>query len=97
MQPLTLCKVTKAQVESGEASSKTKRRRSDELSLHRGVVSGGSAQVQLSDEIRRLDKRKREDLLACISNTPIRIPALHSLSMKADLHIPWNTLRNLRR
>jgi hypothetical protein len=91
MQPLTVSKVTKAHVTSDESSARTKRRRSDEIEQHRSISSGGSSQTQLSDEISRLGKAEREQLLP---NRPVRIPDLPSLALKADLHLPWNTLRS---
>ena len=95
-QPLSLCKITKAHVDSDSASPKTKRRRSDELSQHRKVVSGNCSQVQISDELMSLEKEKRDEVLKCIRN-PITISVLHSLSMKTDLNLPWNILRILQR
>ena len=41
-----------------------------------------------------LGKREREEILAAIGNTPVCIPALHGLAMKADLNLPWKKIAN---
>jgi hypothetical protein len=46
--------------------------------------------------VRSLSKKEREDILQ-EAQLPIMIPTDHALAMKADLAIPWNKLRTLRR
>ena len=66
------------------------------MNVVRDIASGGDSTTQLAAEIKSLSKAEREDLLqqACL---PIVIPPEHALAMKADLGIPWNKLRILRR
>ena len=56
------------------------------------IASGGDSTTQLAAKIKSLSKAEREQ--ACL---PIVIPPEHALAMKADLGIPWNKLRILRR
>lgn len=71
-------------------------RRTEVLSAVRELTSGGDSTPQLAAEIRHLSKAEREDLLREVS-LPVVIPPSHALAMKADLEIPWNKLRKLRR
>ena len=66
------------------------------MNVVRDIASGGDSTTQLAAEIKSLSKAEREDLLqqTCL---PIVIPPEHALAMKADLGIPWNKLRILRR
>ena len=66
------------------------------MSVVQEITSGGDSTAQLAAEIKSLSKSEREDLhqQACL---PVVIPPDHALAMKADLGIPWNKLRILRR
>ena len=46
--------------------------------------------------MRSLSKEEREELLGK-AGLPIEIPTDHALAMKADLSLPWNKLRIVRR
>lgn len=72
------------------------KRRSDEISRVRSIMSGGDTTVQLSAEIKSLEKEEREKLLED-AQLPVVIPTDHALAMKADLGLPWNKFRILRR
>ena len=50
----------------------------------------------LASEIRCLTKAEHEELLQD-AQLPVVIPTEHALAVKADLEIPWNNLRILRR
>ena len=97
-QPISLVQVSSCRVPSSLATSKTVRRRSQQLTRVRAHVCGGEmeVQVQLQDELKSLSKKEREDLLKDAS-LPIEIPTEHALAMKADLAISWNKLRTVRR
>ena len=64
----------------------------------RAHICGGATEagVQMQDELKRLSKKEREDLLKDAS-LPVEIPTDHALAMKADLAISWNKLRTVRR
>ena len=83
-------------VSSSEASSRTLRRRSQQLDRVREVVSGGSSTDQLQHEISHLSKESRDAILGEAS-LPIQIPVDHGLAMKSDLQLPWNKMRAIRR
>ena len=88
--------VTGCRVPSSDASSRTLKRRSDEIGRVRSIASGGDSTVQLQAEIKSLTKEERDELLYQ-AQLPIVIPSDHALAMKADLGLPWNKLRILRR
>ena len=92
-------RVTTPRVDSSEASRRTLKRRSDELGKVRTLVSKGSSLEQLQNEVKCLTKMERESLLdqAKIPEALAEIPAEDVLAMKADLSIPWNKMRILRR
>lgn len=62
----------------------------------RHVASAGASKAQLAAEVKSLSKEEREELVSKAS-LPVYIPPDHALAMKADLSIPWNKLRVLRR
>lgn len=62
----------------------------------RELVSCGDSPSQLRAEIRHLTKAEREKLLYENGFT-LEIPAEKGLAMKAELSIPWNKLRIIRR
>jgi hypothetical protein len=72
------------------------KRRSDEIGRVRAITSGGDVQAQLAAELKCLTKAQREELLQ-EAQLPVVIPTNHALAIKADLGIPWNKLRILRR
>ena len=84
------CRVT-----SSKASARTLKR-TETISKVRSIISGRDNMAQLASEIRSLTKAEREELLQD-AQLPVVIPTEHALAMKADLEIPWNKLRILRR
>ena len=95
-QPLTLVQVSKSRVTSAKASRWTLRRRTKDIGRVRSISSRGESSAQLAAEVRALSREEREKLLLD-AKLPIHIPADYALALKADLSIPWNKLRSLRR
>ncbi len=85
--------VPAGQVETSDACAKTVRRRTKTLSLVREIASCGDSTSQLGEEIKVLSNLERQSQ----AQLPISIPVKDSLAMKADLAMPWNKLRVLRR
>ena len=93
-------KATNSRVTSTEATYKTIRRRSQELSQHRRVCSGGeqACGFQLSREIKACSREERETILEELQDGfKVKIPTSQALALKADLGIPWFKLRAIRR
>lgn len=72
------------------------KRRTEGISLVRSITSGGDSTAQMAAEVKALSKEERESILQ-EAQLPIFIPTDHALAMKADLSLPWNKLRILRR
>lgn len=66
------------------------------MNLVRGMVSCGDSSSQLQAELRTLSKAEREEILTK-AGLSLEIPAEQGLAMKADLGLPWNKLREIRR
>ena len=96
VQPITLVKVGGCSVPSSEASKWTLKRRTEGMHRVRAITSGGDTTVQVAAEVKSLSKEEREEILQEVQ-LPIMIPTDHALAMKADLAVPWNKLRTLRR
>ena len=79
---------------SSDASRWTVRRRSNELSSVRESISGGGASVQLQDELALLTDDERREFAAPVTQ---QISPEETLAMKADLILPWNKMRIMRR
>ena len=94
-QPLSLARVSQARVATSWASEQTKRRRSSRLDEVRHTISGGgeAAKEQLAHE---LGKEGRQKMLR-ESNFSVELTTEESLAMKANLSLPWNKLRIMRR
>ena len=91
-------KVASPRVESAQAGVRTLRNRTVEVGSHRNLSSGGSIGVQLTDEIKVLSNEERKQLLSSgVFSQPTMISAKGALALKADLVIPWNKLRVMRR
>lgn len=56
----------------------------------------GDTKVQMVNEMRRIPKEEREILMK-EAQFKVTIPPEQGLAMKADLNIPWNKLRVMRR
>ncbi len=67
-----------------------------EIGRIRSIASGGDNHIQLETEVKALTKEERDELLHQ-AQLPVVIPTEHVLAMKADLALPWNKLRILRR
>ena len=88
--------MTRSNLRSGEASKRTLRRRSDELTQHRHVASGGSDLVQLRHEVKSLSNEDQKWLFQEME-FKIEISAQTGLAMKANLCLSWNRMRTMRR
>ncbi len=62
----------------------------------RELVSSGSSPQQLTEEVKVLSSNERQKLLTD-AGFSTEIAANKGLAMKADLRIPWNKLRVIRR
>ena len=91
--------MTSPRVQSSVASSRTLKRRSDEIGAIRDIVSKGAPSRQLQYEVKAQTKEEREAILdAATRETPtIVIPAGDVIAMKADLSLAWSKLREMRR
>ncbi len=89
-------KRTSPRVASTECSERTQRRRAREVQECRANISGGAPEILLQREIGTLSREERQDLLKKAGVT-LEIPAGQGLAMKADLALPWNKLRDVRR
>jgi hypothetical protein len=96
LKPLNLMKVTKSMVSSSKCSRETIRRRSNELSKIRSQIAMGDSTIQFNNELKQLPIEERKILMK-EANFTISIPPEQGLAMKADLNIPWNKLRIMRR
>ena len=96
---MTFVRVSQAQVPSGNAAPRTIRKRSHSLANVRLAVSAGDDTTQLAHEIHTwsLDERKKliEEIRWAVGNFCISVE--QSVVLKADLSIPWNKLRVMRR
>ena len=90
--------MTAPRVASANASAKTVRNRSIEVGCHRSHTSGGSVAEQLSDEVKALPQDECKQLIASgVFSSYSSISAENTLALRADLVIPWNKLRAMRR
>ena len=80
---------------SAEACSRTVRKRSSELEEIRAGMSKDS-RAQLQAEVKGLPASERSQLLTSAGIT-LDIPPEKGLALKANLAIPWNKLRTVRR
>ena len=99
IQSISLVKVAKPSLSSEEASRRTIKRRSHELQQVREFISGGrdAAHQQLASEVLQLSQVERKELLKEAGLVASDLPVEHGLAMKADLGLPWNKVRTLRR
>eukprot|EP00117_Sycon_ciliatum_P050662 scpid36297/ scgid1257/ len=84
---------------SDAVSVRQMQRRSAEIRQAKEVVCGGTAGVGKQDayELRSMGQIDLEKLLKSAGVAPCA-PSSHSaLALKADLHMPWNQMRKLRR
>lgn len=90
-------RLTTPRVDSSSASARTLKRRSGEIEQVRDTISKGSSVDQLQYELKTLTKEDRQSLLQNATADTIAVSNEDVLAMKADLSIPWNKLRILRR
>lgn len=91
-------KVTKCRVPSTQATSRTVKERTKQLSHHRRTCSGGENTYQLSKEVKCCSREEREEILEELQNGfKVVIPTSQAVAMKADLGIPWFKLRAIRK
>ena len=86
--------MTKSSVSSSEASKRTLSRRTSEMNTHLSVATGGGEVAQMRHAVKSLTSEDRKDLLG---DFQIEIPALTGLAMKADMCLPWNRMRTMKR
>ena len=69
------------------------------MSSIRELVSAGDAAVQLEGELQTCSSQERQSLLGVLAKDGCKvvIPPDEALAMKADLGLPWNKLRVVRR
>ena len=88
--------VTKCRVKSSEANDKTIMWKTRSISQLRTYINGGDVSVQMTSELRALNKEEREELLREVK-LPVQIPPDHALAIKADLALPWAKMRVIAR
>ena len=89
-------KVTNSITPTSQSSKDTVRRRSNEISKVRKVLSLGDESEQMVDKMKLIPKAERNKLMK-EANFNVQIPPEEGLAMKADLRLPWNKLRIMRR
>ena len=91
-------KVTSPRVDSAGASQKTIWNRTEEVISHQRMVSGDCAAHQLEDELKELSPDERKHLVVSgVFSTTTVVSTENTFAFKADLQIPWNQLRAMRR
>ena len=92
-----MIRTTNCRVPSTQATSKTIKAGSQELSQHRKACSGGEQAYQLSKEVKACSREEREKILEELQNGfKVHLPTSFAVAMKADLGIPWSLLRAIR-
>ena len=86
-------------MDSSSATKETIRLRTAEISKHRHLASEGADVFQLQEEFRARTHVEREQILSTLHNGgfKVEVPVHQILGLKADLHIPWTKLREVRR
>ena len=84
---------------TGKAALRTIRKRSHSLANVRLALSAGDDATQLAHEIHTCGRDERKKLIDEIRKADgnFRISVEQSVALKADLNIPWNKLRVMRR
>lgn len=98
---MTFVHLSQARVPSGEAAPRTIRQRSQSLASVRQAITAGDTTTQQAHELIATQREDRDKLIEEIKNAGstflIQVPVRDSLAMKADLNMPWNQLREMRR
>ena len=76
-------------------SKRTVRRRAKSVEDYRTSIGGSAIHVR-AEELRRLAKQERQEIIKC-AGLKLRVPPGEGLAMKSTLGIPCNKLRHLRR
>ena len=97
-KPQIYKRTSTSSVPSGEASARTQRRRTQELSRIAESVCGGEmgARAQEVAGLKRLSSSEQEQLLVDAGLRSFSPAAGTALAIKADLSLPWTQLRKLR-
>lgn len=83
---------------SSKAAPRTVRKRSTSLANVRVTVAGGDTTTQIAHELRARQRAKLlDEVRIADGNFLVRVLPRDALVMKADLNIPWNKLRIIRR
>ena len=93
LQSMSLMKIT--QPRAAVCSQRTTRRRVQDVGQYRDVISGGEGNQLLEREVTTLGVESRRQLEK--AGITLTIPKEQGLAMKADLALPWNKMRELRR
>lgn len=95
---MTLVQIRKPRVPSGKARPSTIRERSHSLSSLRNKLSAGDTVSQFSHELRTCNSDDRKRVLEELGGAfEVHIPTESLLAFKADLNVPWNKLRTIKR
>ena len=98
---MTFVRVKQAQKPTRKAAPRTVRKRSHSLASVRLAISAGDCCTQFAHKFHACSKEDRtevlEELRQTAGNFLIQIPADTSLAFKAELNIPWNKLRVMKR
>ncbi|KAL5506255.1 hypothetical protein EMCRGX_G007860 [Ephydatia muelleri] len=95
-RPITLVHVTNSKRPISKASSKTLRRYRKQVQKVRHVLTSDDPTILLREEIRSLSKNEKNSLLKDAGIT-LDISPEQGLAIKADLTLPWNKIRMIRR
>ena len=88
--------VTNSKRPISKASSKTLRRYRKQVQKVRHVLTSDDPTILLREEIRSLSKNEKNNLLKDAGIT-LDISPEQGLAIKADLTLPWNNIRMIRR
>lgn len=100
---MTFVRVRQARVPTGKAASRTIRKRSHSLANVRTALSAGDDTSQFAHELhsssRNAEDRQRlmDEIRHMGGKFLFQVSAESSVAMKADLNIPWNKMRAMRR
>ena len=95
-QSLTLIRITQPRAAVRQLSKHSRKHRVNEMSSTRAILSAESSTVIFETELKSLDRKEKERLLKSAGITKGMTPE-QGLALKADLGLPWNRLRMLRR
>ena len=95
---MTFVRVKQAHKPTGKAAPRTVRKWSHSLANLRPKLSAGDTATQFAYELHMCNKEEViEELRRTEGNFLIQVPPETSLAFKADLNIPWNKLKVMKR